>query len=117
MRPNILVYISGPIAPKYGFSVEENVAVALKVFLELTKRGILSFCPHLTAAFPSAHSEVAYEKWMEYDLAMIDRCTHILMLPRWGESKGAIDELNYAVVKNVQVAYTVVELLEMLKEE
>jgi len=117
MRPNIFVYISGPITSRHGYLVEESVAEALKVFLQLTSEGILSFCPHLTAAFPSAHAKVSYNTWMDYDLAMIDHCTHILMLPRWRESDGAIKELNYGAFHKKEIHYSFEELLESLKEE
>ncbi len=92
----MFVYLSGPITAKHGYSVEENTAAAVKVYLDLMTRGIWSFCPHLSAAFPSAFN-VDYEIWMAYDLAVIDRCTHILMLPRWETSAGAVRERDYAI--------------------
>jgi hypothetical protein len=96
------VYLSGPITAKHGFTVEENTAAAVKVHLDLISRGIWNFCPHLSAAFPSAFS-VDYETWMRYDLAVIDRCTHIVMLPRWETSDGAVRERDYAISKGKTV--------------
>ena len=96
MRPDLLVYISGPITPKHGFSIEENVAVGVKVYFGLLARGIPAFCPQMTGAFPSAWTEVPYEAWLAYDFAIIDRCTHMLMLPRWESSAGAVRERAYA---------------------
>lgn len=96
MRSDIFVYVSGPITAKGGFSVEENVAAAVKVYLSLLRRGIPTFCPHLSGAFPSAFSDVDYETWLAYDLAVISRCTHVLLMPRWEQSAGAIRERAYA---------------------
>jgi len=96
MRSDVFVYLSGPITAKDGYSVEENVAAAVKVYIECLKRGIPVFCPHLSGAFPSAHSDVPYEAWMAYDFAVIDRCTHICLLPRWRDSAGAVREWTYA---------------------
>lgn len=96
MRADLFVYLSGPITAKHGYSVEENVAAAVKVFVRCLQLGIPAFCPQLTGAFPSAHSDVPYEAWMAYDFAVIDRCTHVCMLPRWQQSAGAVRELEYA---------------------
>ena len=98
MTLDIFAYLSGPITAKHGYSVEENTAAAVKVYLDLMRRGIWAFCPHLSAAFPSAF-EVEYETWMAYDLAVIDRCTHVVMLPRWETSAGAVREREYAITK------------------
>ena len=96
MRKDLFVYISGPMTAKHGFTVEENVAAGLRVYLDCLKRGIPAFCPHLGGAFPSAWVDVNWETWLEYDLAVIDRCTHVLMLPRWETSAGAVKERAYA---------------------
>ncbi len=92
----MFVYLSGPITAKHGYSVEENIAAAVKVYLDLMGRGIWSFCPHLSAAFPSSF-QIDYEQWIAYDFAVIDRCSHVLMLPRWETSAGAVRERDYAI--------------------
>ena len=96
VRRDLFVYLSGPIVAKHGYSIEENVAAGVRVFLECLKRGIPAFCPHLSGAFPSACADVTWEAWLNYDLAVIDRCTHVLMLPRWESSSGAVKERAYA---------------------
>ena len=92
---NCFVYLSGPITAKHGFSVEENVAGAVKIYLALLELDIPAFCPHLSGAFPSAF-EVDYTRWIEYDLVVIARCTDVLMLPRWETSRGALIEREHA---------------------
>lgn len=96
MRNDVFVYISGPMTAKHGYTVEENVAAGLRVFLECLRLGIPAFCPHLSGAFPSAWADVSWEKWIDYDLRVIDRCTHVLMMPRWEQSAGATKEREYA---------------------
>ncbi len=107
------VYISGPITPSNGRTIEDNVALAVKTFCELTRQGIPSFAPHLGAAFPSCH-EIDYHIWMAYDLAVLARCTHILMLPGWEKSKGAVLERTYAVGAHIPILYSIEELVEMI---
>jgi hypothetical protein len=97
MRRDIFVYLSGPLTARNGYTVEENVASGLRAYLDCLRRGIPAFCPHLCGAFPSAWTDVSYDAWLEYDLAVIDRCTHVLMLPRWETSDGARKERAYGV--------------------
>jgi hypothetical protein len=76
--------------------VEENVAAGLKAFFECLRRGIPAFCPQLTGAFPSAFTAVDYDTWIEYNFAVIRRCTHLVLLPRWERSRGAVLEKEFA---------------------
>lgn len=97
MRRDMFVYLSGPMTAKHGYSVEENVAAGVKVFLELLALGVPCHSPHLSGAFPSAWTALTWEQWIAYDYAVIDRCTHVLMLPRWETSAGAIAEREYGI--------------------
>ena len=96
MRSDVFVYLSGPITAKHDRSVEENVAIALRAYWECLKAGIPAFCPHLSAGFPSAFTEVPYEAWLAYDFAVIQRCTDVVLLPNWQQSEGAVREVHFA---------------------
>ncbi len=96
MREDVFVYLSGPITARHGRSVEENTASAVKVYLTLLGLGIPCFAPQLSAAFPSAFSEVSYDTWLAYDFAVIRRCTHLWRLARWETSPGALREIAFA---------------------
>jgi hypothetical protein len=108
---NLLVYIAGPMTAKDGYSIEENVAAGLRVYLELLQAGVPAFCPHLSGAFPSAWSALDHAQWLAYDKAIIDRCTHMLLLPRWQTSTGAVVEEQYAAQRGLLVVYSVEEVL------
>jgi len=110
MRRDLFVYISGPMAAKHGFTVEENVAAGLRVFLQCLQRGIPAFSPQLCGAFPSAWSEVSWDVWLEYDFAMIDRCTHVLLMPRWEQSAGAVKEREYAAAIGKPIVTSIEEI-------
>ena len=109
MRLDVFVYLSGPITAKHGYSVEDNVASAIRVYWACLRAGIPAFCPHLSAAFPTAF-EIHYENWMAYDYAVIDRCTHVLLLPRWETSAGALQEKAYAEARGLPVVQSIGEI-------
>jgi hypothetical protein len=111
MTRNVYVYLSGPLTAFGAYSLEENIASAVAVFLACIRRGIPAFCPHLSAAFPSAHAGIPYDTWMAYDLATLDRCTALLMLPRWQTSPGALLEKTYAETRGLPIFYALDDLL------
>lgn len=115
MRQDVFVYISGPITAKHGFLIEDNVTTGLKMFLDLINLGVPAYCPQMTAAFPSAFN-VPWDVWIEYDYAVISRCTHMLMLPRWRDSVGAMAERVYADAHNIRVCESLPELLDAINE-
>lgn len=115
MRKDVLVYISGPIAPANGYTVEQNIQRGLEVFMGLSELGIPSFLPHMNAAHPIT-SRIDYDKWLEYDCRIIDRCTHVYMMPDWALSKGAIMEYNYALSIKKSIALYFAQLMDMLND-
>lgn len=108
-RPAAFVYLSGPITPAHGYTVEQNVAQAVEVYLACCRAGIAAFCPHLSAIYPAAW-EISHAQWMVIDLAVLDRCTHVLVLPRWETSPGAQQEVAYARAKGMPVIGSLEEI-------
>jgi hypothetical protein len=104
------VYISGPMTAKAGRTIEQNTADGVAVYLDLLARGIPAFCPHLSGAFPSAWTAIDHRTWLDYDLRVIDRCTHVLMMPRWETSSGAVIEKEYAEQIGKPIVYNVAEI-------
>jgi hypothetical protein len=108
-----LVYLSGPITASVHGSVEEHVAAGLRVYLALVKRGVPTVCPQLSGAFPSAW-QVSWEEWLAHDFAVIERCTHVVLLPGWETSRGARAEKGYAEEIGVRVLEWWDEAIEAL---
>jgi hypothetical protein len=115
MRTDVLVYLAGPITPKNGFTIEENVSVGVKTFLSLIDNGIPAYSPQMIAAFPSAF-HIEWGIWMELDKLIIAHCTHMLMLPNWRDSKGACEERMFAEKIQLRICESVAELLDAINE-
>lgn len=96
MRNGILVYISGPITPKNGRTLEQNVAAGVEIYRTLLLHGVPAILPHFNCLLPDRGEFLDYDRWMEYDYRLLDRCTHIFMMPGWEQSAGARAELAYA---------------------
>lgn len=114
MRHDVLVYISGPMTAKDGRTIEQNTADGVAVYLDLLRLGIPAFSPHVGGAFPSAWTALTHQQWIEYDFAVIDRCTHMLMMERWETSTGARLEYDYARSRDMAIAKSLPELLAHL---
>ena len=114
MRSDVFVYISGPMTAKHGYSIEDNVAAGAKVYFDLLSRGIPAFSPHLSGLYPTAWSVLDHAGWLAYDKAVINRCTHLLMMERWETSSGAVIEHEYALATMKPIYYNVDELVRVL---
>jgi hypothetical protein len=106
----MLVYIAGPLTPCKDYTEAHNLEIALMAYIALVRARIVAFCPHLSI-YADLHERLTYEEWMTYDLAIIDQCTHLLMLPRWSESPGAVREHAYARQQGKTIVYNIRELL------
>lgn len=117
MKRDVLVYISGPMTAKDGRTIEQNAADGVAVYLELLKLGIPAFSPHLSGLAPSAWTALSHGEWLDYDYAILDRCTHMLMMPRWETSKGAVAEREYMWSRHGHlgnIAYSIEELTQAI---
>lgn len=113
MRRDVLVYISGPITARDGYTLEENLAVGVKAFVALLQHGIPAFCPHLCGS-ADIEAAVGYHVLLRYDLVFLDRCTHALMLPRWRTSPGATVEWAKAMQLSIPIFMGVDEAIAAL---
>ena len=115
MKKGVLVYLSGPITPKGMRTAEDNVVQGLAFHIALANEGIPNIAPQLVGMFPSAWN-VKWTTWIDFDLAILDFCTHVLMLPGWRESRGANMEYDYALTKGIPIFESLPALREALKE-
>lgn len=104
----MIVYIAGPMTPKDGFTAEQNAAQGVEAWLALARAGVPCFCPQMACCIPNFESinEGGYDLWLRFDFACVDASTHVLMLPRWEDSKGASMEHDYATSIGKKVLYS-----------
>lgn len=90
----MLIYVAG----KYSTGdVEENVALARKVAIELTQLGHAVFTPHLNFYhFEQDLPHRTHDEYLREDENILSRCDGIVMLPGWTDSPGANREYDYA---------------------
>lgn len=90
-----VVYVAGPYtASKHtGKSEEAHVAAALAVGSDLVDLGFAPVIPH-TAHYLHLLKPRPYERWMEIDQILIDRCDALLRMN--APSKGADEEVRTA---------------------
>ena len=88
----LIVYVSG----KYSGNIDENIALARKVAIEVWESGNVALTPHLNTAHFEQDCKCSYDDYMNGYLDLVWKCDAILMLPGWEQSNGAIKELNLA---------------------
>lgn len=92
------VYIAAPYTK--GDPVV-NTRTAMECFDRLRRSGdCIPICP-LWSMFQHFLTPTPYQSWLDYDLAIIDRCDAILRLP--GDSKGADGEVTHAAGRKIPV--------------
>lgn len=106
-----MIYIAGPLTDPDPQQQRNNVDVALRAYLELTRCKIGAICPHL-AALDTRAFEVSYDHWITQGLKQLELCQGIWMLPRWHTSTGALTELLHARKYQIRVYYSLEGVLQ-----
>lgn len=92
------VYISGPISGRDPRIVRKQFDQAARYLRAFGYRPVIPLDNGLPAT-------ATYRQHMERDLEMIQASWGILMLPDWGESPGAREELAYAIKANKRIFF------------
>lgn len=95
----MLIYVAGA----YRGNVDENIANARKVAIDVWKAGHVAFCPHLNTAHFEEDSGIEDERFLAGDLDILARCEAIVLVPGWGASAGTKGEVEYAQLNGIPV--------------
>lgn len=96
------IYISGPMKGKPDLNREAFAQAQISI--ESTGREAVN--PHdLSPKRDEGESDESYyERCMQIDLAALESCDMIFMLPGWKESKGAMREYEHAMELHLAIA-------------
>ena len=103
-----LIYIAGPYSVG---DVGENMHSHLEAAHQVIAFGHVPIVPVLSH-YLHIHNPQPYEKWMELDLAMLDRCDGLWRLA--GESPGADREVAHARIKGIDWSLSLSALIAKL---
>lgn len=107
------VYVAGPIGANDA-GRRARLDAGINAGLHLLMAGYVPQVPHLWAAACPADDVASYERWMEYDFALIDRCDALIRLP--GHSPGADREVAHARARKIPVFFGVEAFLAQTVE-
>jgi hypothetical protein len=65
--------------------------------------GAACICPHANTRFYQGVGPDV--RWLEGDLAILERCDAVLMTPDWAKSQGAVGEHNHAQTLGIPIFY------------
>lgn len=100
-----IIYVAGPYtSPEGEWGVRQNVKAAEEVALELWKMGFAVICPHKNTG--GYGGILTWQQIMAGDLAIVERCDALVMLPGWEYSKGSCMERNLALETGRPVFYS-----------
>jgi len=98
-----LAYISGPYRAETPHGIVENIRNAEAVAIELWRMGYAVICPHKNTALLDGACDD--DVWLEGDLEMLRRCDVVVVLPKWVESEGTMDEIEEAMLNDIPRRY------------
>jgi hypothetical protein len=109
-----IIYIAGPFRGANAWVIENNIRRAEALALRVWEMGAAAICPHANTRF--YQGVVPDERWLEGDLAILERCDAVLLTPDWRISRGAMGEYEHAVERRIPVFYRLEDLAEWLEK-
>jgi hypothetical protein len=106
MKP---IYISGPMSntPNSNFEAFDNAEKQL-VKLGYSVLNPHKICDELNTKFFGMGKSPEYEDYLKEDiLQMLSKCDKVLVLPGWGQSKGAKLEIANAIACGLDVVFDI----------
>jgi hypothetical protein len=93
-----IAFIAGPYRADTPYGIRQNIHAAEEVALKYIRLGYLVHCPHMaTRLFDGLLPD---HFWLSYHIKWLEICNVLVAMKGWKESRGAIDEINYAIQLN-----------------
>ena len=110
------IYIAGPYTAPTPADVDRNILAARDVQAHLLRMGHAPLCPHsMTARFERDYPDISYEAYLRTDLAWVEVCEAMFMLPGWAQSAGSRREHDRALERGIMIFYSLGEVPPMLR--
>jgi hypothetical protein len=98
-------YIAGPYRAHCEYQVKQNIRFAEDIAVQLWHFGFVPICPHLNTSFFGGAYGLSDDVWLKGDLAILDGCKFVVVLPGWRFSEGTKGEIARAVENGQPVYY------------
>jgi len=106
------VYIAGPLSTGVYSDITRNVRNAIDHADSIMMLGGAPYLPHLSHFWNLFHVH-SWEEWMTLDHEYIQLCGAVYRLP--GESKGADQEVQWAMSLGIPIYHRMEEIAEAIK--
>jgi hypothetical protein len=100
------VYLAGA----YSGAIDMNIQTARETAIKVWESGFTCLCPHLNTANFQIDCKCQYTDYLEGDLALLENCQAVLMLPNWITSSGATQEKEFATLNKIPVFHNLKEI-------
>lgn len=107
-----VVYVAGPFRAANSWEMEQNIRRAEALALDVWRTpGLAAICPHSNTRF--YQGAAPDDVWLDGDLAILERCDAVLLVPGWEKSSGTRTEIEWArYVESIPVFETIESLRE-----
>jgi hypothetical protein len=112
-----LIYVAGPFSAPTRQGVEDNIARAVAVGIEVARAGGFPVVPHANTSHPDYECVQPYKFWIAGTLELLRRCDALITVDGWRNSSGATKEHDHMVGSSRPVFYNVEALRGWLARE
>lgn len=92
-HPQKLVYVAGKFSGPTRADVEQNIAAAVQVGLQVAALGACPIIPHANTAHPDFEKVQPYPFWIAATAEQLRRCDALITVDNWQGSSGARNEV------------------------
>lgn len=108
-----MVYVAGPFRGPDHWAIAENIRSAERVAFKVWQAGAVALCPHLnTAHFQGALPD---HMWLDGDLALLELCDALILVPGWERSEGTKAEVAFATRHSIPVLFDIDSLRGLIE--
>lgn len=112
-----VIYIAGKYRDGRGeWWIRENIRRAEAAAEFVWQNGGAALCPHKNTGFFGGLPGCTDETWLAGDVEMLRRCDAVWAIEGWGESSGAMGEVDCAKKWGIPVFFCKRDVLEYLSK-